>query len=211
MKVFQISFAALSVLLILCSCGSSRKASSSGTEIIIRSTNDETSGNDAGMRPEPLNEEKINYLQKKYSVYLKTQPESVTNIKLYQFIDRWLNTPYLWGGIDRRGIDCSAFMQRLYTDVYNIYVPRTSVEQFFAEWIDRFASSTALAEGDLVFFKTMKGKAISHVGFYLGHRMFVNSSSSKGVSIANLDDPYWKTKYVAAGRIKQSMIRKVQP
>jgi len=48
----------------------------------------------------------------------------------------------------------------------------------------------------------MKGKVISHVGLYLGNRRFVNSSSTYGVSIANLDEPYWKSKYVAAGRVK---------
>ena len=141
-------------------------------------------------------------IQIRYAGYLKIEPQQIQNIKLYSFIDQWMATPYKWGGTDAAGIDCSAFIQRVLAQVYNIQIPRTSVQQFFNEWIDKFGSTEYLSEGDLVFFRTDNEKLISHVGMYLKNRMFVNSSSSKGVSIACLDDPYWKSKYVAAGRIK---------
>lgn len=195
-------------------CNSSRKATSSGTE--IREAASGAVSSEVASAPvvsksaPPPGMDTATFIRQKYAGYLHIEPRLLTNIKLYLFIDEWINTPYLWGGIDKRGIDCSAFMQKLYDEVYNIYIPRTSVEQFFARWIDRFSSHKALAEGDLVFFKTMKGNPITHVGFYLGNRMFINSSSSKGVSFGNLDDPYWATKYVGAGRIKQSKITKVR-
>lgn len=143
-----------------------------------------------------------NAIQIKYAQYLNTAPQQIQNLRLYAFIDQWLSTPYKWGGTDEKGIDCSAFMQRLLAEVYGITIPRTSVQQFFDDWVDRFGSSQYLSEGDLVFFRTMDDKIISHVGLYLQNRMFVNSSSSKGVSIACLDDAYWKRCYVAAGRVK---------
>lgn len=187
--------------LLLASCGSSHKATTQDNTIIVVNT----------QKAVPIsNTETVKSnktytdLQIKYAGYLNVMPEKITNTRLYTFIDEWLYTPYKWGGMDKHGIDCSAFMQKLLQEVYNIHIPRTSVDQFFHDWVDRFGSSEYLAEGDLVFFKTMKGKLISHVGLYLGNRMFVNSSSSKGVSIGNLDDPYWKTKYVAAGRLKRS-------
>jgi lipoprotein Spr len=96
-------------------------------------------------------------------------------------------------------------MQRLLQDVYNIPVPRTSVEQFFTRNVEPFHDAHYFAEGDLVFFATIPGKPVSHVGFYLQNRVFVNASSSQGVSLANLDDPYWKKRYVAAGRVKMSL------
>ena len=64
------------------------------------------------------------------------------------------------------------------------------------DWIDKFGSSNYLSEGDLVFFRTEDDKIVSHVGLYLGNRMFVNAAVSKGVSIANLDDPYWKKRAI---------------
>lgn len=186
----------LSLLLVY--CGSSRKSTSNDNGIIVISTQ-------PVLQQSTTAAPTIQYtaLQIKYAAYLHITPEKITNIPLYTFIDEWMHTPYKWGGTDKRGIDCSAFMQRLLLAVYNISIPRTSVEQFFHDWINRFGSTEYLAEGDLVFFKTMDGKLISHVGLYLNNRMFINASSSKGVSIGNLDDPYWKNKYVAAGRLKQ--------
>ena len=144
-------------------------------------------------------------IQLKYANYLRVQPEEIRNTALYHFIERWLHTPYKWGGMDERGIDCSAFLQRLFADVYLIQIPRTSIEQFFAERVEKFKSSKYLSEGDLVFFRTIEGKYVSHVGLYLQNDMFVNSSSSKGVSIASLKDPYWKKRYVASGRLKVNL------
>ena len=144
-------------------------------------------------------------LQVKYAAYLHIAPDQVQNLRLYRFIDQWLYTPYKWGGDDKRGIDCSAFMKRLLSDVYQIRIPRTSIQQFFDDWIERYGNAQYLAEGDLVFFQTIGENAVSHVGLYLGNHMFVNASSSKGVSIASLEDPYWKTKFVAAGRIKRQL------
>ncbi|MCC6287230.1 MAG: C40 family peptidase [Chitinophagaceae bacterium] len=142
-------------------------------------------------------------LRKKYAEYLEVDSGDIKNIKLYRFIDEWINTPYLMGGNSKQGIDCSAFVQRLYNSVYQVNVPRTSVTQFFHNNVEPFGGKQYLTEGDLVFFKTIKGTTVSHVGFYLANNYFVHASSSYGVSIARLDSPYWKSKYVACGRIKQ--------
>ncbi|HND83351.1 MAG TPA: C40 family peptidase [Chitinophagales bacterium] len=64
------------------------------------------------------------------------------------------------------------------------------------DYVDR----EELKEGDLIFFN-MKGYGISHVGVYLQDGKFTHSSSSKGVTISSLDEPYWNTRYCRAGRI----------
>jgi hypothetical protein len=138
----------------------------------------------------------------KYARMIGVPPDSIKNKKLYSFIEEWINTPYLWGGTDKKGIDCSGFIQKLFQEVYRIDIPRTSVDQFFTQSVDKFRSVKFCHEGDLVFFKTTDDRLISHVGVYLQNNMFVNSSSSKGVSIANLQDPYWKSNYVACGRLR---------
>ncbi|MFT4093781.1 MAG: C40 family peptidase [Niabella sp.] len=140
-------------------------------------------------------------LKNKYAAYLSVPPDKITDLKLYEFIDDWLNTPYLWAGTTKSGIDCSAFIQRLFSSVYRIRIPRTSVQQFFTQNVERFTVKRELAKGDLVFFRTIPGTYVSHVGMYLDNNRFVNSSSSKGVSIASLSDPYWAGKYVGAGRL----------
>jgi lipoprotein Spr len=147
-------------------------------------------------------------LQVKYAQYLSIPPDSITNIKLYSFIDKWLYTPYKWGGTDERGIDCSAFLQRLFTEVYNLKLPRTSVDQLLAKCVEPFKSAACLSEGDIVFFRTMENRLVSHVGIYLHNYMFVNSSSSKGVSIGSLNDPYWRRRFVVAGRVIASLAKR---
>ena len=191
---------AFSILLQYCS--SSRKTTGNGNTIIVTNTPPPVQQPTAAPVTAVTPITKYSPLQVKYAQYLHIAPEKITNTGLYAFIDEWLYTPYKWGGTNKRGIDCSAFMQEILKQVYGITIPRTSVDQFFHDYIDRFGSTEFLAEGDLVFFRTMKGKLISHVGMYLNNRMFINASSSKGVSLGNLDDPYWKSKYVAAGRLK---------
>ena len=146
-------------------------------------------------------------LQVKYAHYLNTTPDQIQNLKLYGFIDKCGWGPPINGAASmKKGIDCSAFVQRLLAEVYDIRVPRTSVQQFFTDWIDKFASTAYLSEGDLVFFRTLDNTVISHVGMYLGNNMFI-SAASRGVSIASLKDPYWQTKFIGAGRVRRSMLK----
>ncbi len=68
---------------------------------------------------------------------------------------------------------------------------------------------TALEPGDLVFFNTRR-KPYSHVGIYLGEGRFVHSSStrSKYVTVSNLADRYWTTRYNGARRISPERLKK---
>jgi murein DD-endopeptidase / murein LD-carboxypeptidase len=147
-------------------------------------------------------------LQKKYAAFLNVSPERLTNIKLYAFIDQWMNTPYKWGGTDENGIDCSAFLQRLFEEVYDLKLPRTSIQQLMIKYVEPFRSQEYLSEGDIVFFNTIPGKLVSHVGIYLQNGVFINASSSKGVSFGNLNDRYWKKQFVAAGRVNMAMAKR---
>lgn len=158
----------------------------------------------AGKSNVPEKKTKYHSLQLEYSKKLSVSPDSIKNLRLYSFIKQWTGTPYVWGGTDERGIDCSAFVQRLYRAVYDIKVPRTSIEQFFARKVELYSNTKYLVEGDLVFFKTIaNNNAVSHVGFYLCNGYFINASSSKGVSLGNLYDEYWSDRYVASGRLKR--------
>ena len=141
-------------------------------------------------------------LLEKYAAVLSISPDSL-NIKLYTFIDSWMNTPYKWGGTDKNGIDCSAFIRCLFDEVYKVKLPRTSLEQVLTQQVERFRSIKYLAEGDILFFKTIPGTRVSHVGFYLRNNQFINSSSQKGVVIYSFNE-YWRRRFVTAARVKVS-------
>ncbi|MGG9972222.1 C40 family peptidase [Ferruginibacter sp. SUN002] len=135
--------------------------------------------------------------QFKYAMMLDVEVESLTNSKLYAYIDEWWATRYRYGGSTKAGVDCSAFSGGLMNNVYSVTVPRTARDQYAAsEKIER----ADLKEGDLVFFNTRGG--VSHVGVYLGNNYFVHSSTSDGVTISSLNENYYNSRFISGGRIK---------
>ena len=57
-----------------------------------------------------------------------------------------------------------------------------------------------LQAGDLVFFKT--GILGKHVGIYVQGGEFLHASTTKGVMVSNLSDPYWSSHYWKTVRIR---------
>lgn len=205
--------AGMIALLSLAGCSSSKKAtpslslSASKHPLFMDNVTLDGKSRTGGMRVAPSKERKAasriqpsdaNVLQMKYASMMKVEPQAIANMSLYNFIDDWYGTPYRFGGVDRTGIDCSAFVQRLYEQVFGTNLVRTAMEQFNkTELIWDFAD---LHEGDLVFFR-IRSSRISHVGIYLLNNYFVHASSSQGVMISSLGDNYWQRYFAGAGRV----------
>lgn len=120
------------------------------------------------------------------------------NNTLYELVNSWLGVPYLYGGNDRNGIDCSAFVGIVYRQIYGINLHRTSNDMLRdVELIGR----SQLQEGDILFFTNSKGK-VAHVGVYLKDNLFAHASTSNGVSVSSLDDSYWQKHFYKGGRAK---------
>ncbi|MET3575397.1 C40 family peptidase [Bhargavaea ullalensis] len=110
---------------------------------------------------------------------------------------KYLGVPYKYGGTTTAGIDCSAYTQLVYKNV-GVSIPRTSGAQYNS---GKAVAKSNLQVGDLVFFNT-SGKGVSHVGIYIGSNSFIQASTSRGVTITSLSDPYyWGSKYIGARRI----------
>lgn len=123
-------------------------------------------------------------------------PKNDTADALFNLHENWKGTPYKLGGTNKQGIDCSAFTQQAYSTVFNIGLPRTTVSQ--ANTGQNIAIE-ALRSGDLVFFKT-GGNKQRHVGVYVQDGMFLHASTSKGVMLSELNNPYWKKHFWKAIR-----------
>jgi NlpC/P60 family len=135
----------------------------------------------------------------RYSVLLDVEVEKLTNKKLVDYVHQWYSVPYRIGGTSKEGIDCSAFVQGIVGDAFGVQLPRTAREQaLYCTEIEK----KDLQEGDLVFFNTTGG--ISHVGLYINNNKFVHASTSMGVVISDLDEPYWQRRFVKAGRMKSA-------
>jgi cell wall-associated NlpC family hydrolase len=133
-------------------------------------------------------------LTERYASLLNVKEKELSNEKLYRFIDSWIGVPHRLGGMDKKGIDCSAFISILEKEIYSRSVPRTA--KSMAEVVKR-KYEEELKEGDLVFFD-FQGQKFSHVGVYLHNSKFAHASTSKGVIISDLKDP-WYYKYFSRG------------
>lgn len=120
--------------------------------------------------------------------------QQVRNELLAQF-DLWRGAPYQYGGTSRHGVDCSAYVQNTFINRLGVRLPRTTRTQIkFGTPVDR----TQLAVGDVIFFKVASNTL--HNGIYLGKGKFMHASSSKGVTISYLSNPYWQKAYLHARR-----------
>lgn len=132
-----------------------------------------------------------------YAEVLGVRANELGNPKLYELIDQWMGVPHRSGGMDKRGMDCSAFVGMVIQDVYGKTLPRTSRDM--ADQIKR-KYERQLKEGDLVFFSFGK-RNIDHVGIYLNNNKFVHVSTSKGVIISDLKDTWYYRYFTRAGTI----------
>jgi probable lipoprotein NlpC len=110
--------------------------------------------------------------------------------------------PYLYGGIDSKGFDCSGLIYRSFQDAFSVSVPRSTTALY--SWSERIDAG-ALQPGDLVFFATLRSdrRRISHAGIYAGEGRFIHSASDgpvTGVIYSRLDEDYWRRTFAAAGR-----------
>jgi probable lipoprotein NlpC len=147
-------------------------------------------------KKEPIIDGRSNsQLIKKYAERLQVSESQITNVKLYEFIDDWYGTKYQYGGHTKSGVDCSGFCNLLYNHIYNKELPRSAKD--IAKVINQ-VDQNKLKEGDLLFFN-INGKDISHVGLYLTNNYFIHASTSKGVIISSLTNPYYKKTYSKGG------------
>lgn len=117
--------------------------------------------------------------------------------------DRWVGTPYGYGGAERgKKADCSGMVQGVYLNALGIKLPRSSAQQ--QSWCEPVKDwKKNVIPGDLVFFAPGRGDRVSHVGIYIGDGKMVHASSSRGVMVSSLDEAYFVRSFHSAGRVGQ--------
>ena len=121
--------------------------------------------------------------------------------KIKQILNRqyknWSQVKHRMGGLSKDGIDCSGLVYNTYRSEFGIDIPRATEYQ---SQLGRSIKQDQLRAGDMVFFKT--GFKSRHVGMYIDKGNFLHVSSSKGVMISNLENPYWSSAYWKAKRMQ---------
>ncbi|MBG0750302.1 Lipoprotein spr [Pectobacterium carotovorum subsp. carotovorum PCCS1] len=116
--------------------------------------------------------------------------------KLLNQYASWKGVRYRLGGDSRRGIDCSAFVQRTFREQFGMDLPRSTYEQ---QEMGQKIQRNKLRVGDLVLFRA--GSTGRHVGIYLGNDQFVHASTSSGVIISKMTEDYWNKRYQEGRRV----------
>ncbi len=122
--------------------------------------------------------------------------------KLVEEAITWLGTPYKYAG-QEKGVctDCSGFVMQVYLTELDIKIPRNSAKQ--ADFCKTLKKKD-VKPGDLVFFATGKEAGrVTHVGMMLDDVSFIHASSSKGVVVSRMDNPWYSTRFVKYGRVPE--------
>jgi len=124
--------------------------------------------------------------------------EQADNVKLLKTkAFGFLGTRYRFGGSSRSGLDCSAFVQKVFNEM-DVNLPRTAREQYERGEV---VSQGDMQKGDLIFFRTYASFP-SHVGIYLGNNRMIHASSrDRRVVISSVDTPYYRSRFIGAKRV----------
>lgn len=169
-------------------------------DINLLDSNDLKRGQKLLVEPEPETEiaQTANLVEE---IKKLSESEELANMsmsdRLILFARKFLDIPYKFGGSSIMGIDCSAYVQKVYGFV-GINLPRSARLQFYeGEVVDR----DSLSIGDLVFFRTYASFP-SHVGIYMGNDLFIHASSKdKKVSIGSMNAPYYFKRFIGGKRL----------
>ena len=112
--------------------------------------------------------------------------------------NKYLGTPYIWGGSSPSGFDCSGFVYYVLKQLgFSPY--RTPADQYNQ---GTYVEKGSLQPGDIVFFAGTYASGISHVGIYVGGGQFIHSPNSRStVSYSDLTSGYWAQHYYGARRM----------
>ncbi|QDP41441.1 LysM peptidoglycan-binding domain-containing protein [Radiobacillus deserti] len=121
----------------------------------------------------------------KIPVHLPASPDFDVS-KLITEATALFGSPYLYGGSDPAGFDCSGFIFYVY-NLAGKNIARYSSDGYY----NRSFYVQKPQIGDLVFFENTYKQGISHVGIYVGENQFMHAGDN-GVTVSDLSNSYWQ-------------------
>lgn len=122
---------------------------------------------------------------------------AVTLAEFVTEVEKFKNSPYIWGGTSPSGFDCSGLIYYSLHQLGISNVPRTSEEQW--SWAQHINQSQ-LQPGDLVFANFPGEVSPGHVGIYVGNGN-VYSAQDQKLGIGTVPLSSWGSAIVGYGRI----------
>ncbi len=142
-----------------------------------------------------LPDERVGFLPKKsaedYAAWKRSRRPTAENIE--RTARMFLGRPYLWGANSPKGLDCSGFTKLVFF-LNGIDLKRNASHQAQqGVEVPLDADFSQLKKGDLLFFghRAHRGRPekVTHVGLYLGEKLFIQSSERVQISSLDPDSP----------------------
>lgn len=120
--------------------------------------------------------------------------------KIIKTARKYVGVPHCMGGKTPKCMDCSGLVVKVFAQ-NGISLPHNSEEQ--ARYGKMIPEMDKLKKGDMVFFtRSYKThRFITHSGIYVGNHHFIHTSSSQGVTITALSNPWWNEKFIFGTRV----------
>jgi murein DD-endopeptidase / murein LD-carboxypeptidase len=130
----------------------------------------------------------------------KTDTHNTSPDEIIKTAQKYLGVPHCMGGTTVKCMDCSGLLFTVFAR-HGISLPHSSEEQ--ARYGRIITGMDKLIKGDLVFFvRSYKThQFITHSGIYIGSNKFIHTSTTNGVTITSLYDPWWKEKFIFGTRV----------
>jgi cell wall-associated NlpC family hydrolase len=122
--------------------------------------------------------------------------------RLIHYAESFLGAPYRFGGEGKQGMDCSAFVKKIFAE-FGVDLPRSAREQFK---VGVRVPRDELTVGDLVFFRTKRTLTYpTHVGIFTGSGQFIHASAQnpRCVKIDDLSSDFYSRMFAGGTRPKQ--------
>jgi hypothetical protein len=123
----------------------------------------------------------------------------LTDTQFENKLKEYVGIPYRRGGTTTNGLDCSGFVRLVYDQIFGIDLPHSSLAQFSFSDLKKIDKSN-MQPGDLIFFGNKGKRRINHVGVYMSDNKFIHASSTDGIKVSDLDERYWKKRFVGTKR-----------
>jgi len=125
---------------------------------------------------------------------------NVTPDAIVKTAEKYLGVPHCMGGTTSKCMDCSGLLVTVFAQ-NGIQLPHNSEDQ--ARYGRIISNAKQLRRGDLVFFiKSYKtNRFITHSAIFIGNGRFIHASTSKGVTITPIGDPWWSRRFIFGTRV----------